>query len=560
MNAEALKNTEKLKIEAEVKNIKGILVNDEVFYQIPDYQRPYSWDKDNLSDLIDDLTDAYFANKDKNYFCGSLVLVNNEYDGRFDIIDGQQRITTFTILACIFRDIYLNNLTEKAKKYINLSIKDEFEEDKQKLKLLTYKDNESNFSEIVLNEINFTACIKGNKYLENACYLKDFLAEAIDEKGIHVNDFVMWFYENVVLTVITCPSQDSAMQIFNVLNDRGMPLSPVDILKSKLMQDLQDNKEERRLFADKWDHIREKLKNDSNDYSVFNNMLTTYLYYKVPASSKKSLNEDLLDVFKKEKKKSQDIITEIVNFGLEYEKIVMQEDKYIHCLKNSPYKIYWESILTTAMFSKYKEIEDLKKILVAYYYQNWIAGGTTTRIKQTSFNILKIVKRNETISNVKEEIRKNLDKYKTFKAYEEELVSNAAYKKKWSKPLLMLIEHFNTDSAKPCFEISSKLHIEHILPQTPDNKWQEIFTEEERDTWTHSLANLTLLSTTKNKKASNASFEEKRKVYTPLNNAVTSYTITQEIVNNHKEWNVDALKERQATLVKRVNNKLDILK
>ncbi|HIP33204.1 MAG TPA: DUF262 domain-containing protein [Bacteroidia bacterium] len=99
-----------MKIEADIQNLKKILVDDEKFYQIPDYQRPYSWNKDNLSDLIDDLVTAYLENKDETYFCGSLVLVNNNIANRYDIIDGQQRITTFTILSCIFRDIYTSEL------------------------------------------------------------------------------------------------------------------------------------------------------------------------------------------------------------------------------------------------------------------------------------------------------------------------------------------------------------------------------------------------------------------------------------------------------------------
>jgi len=104
-----------MEIEAKIENIKKILVDDEKFYQVPDYQRPYSWDKDNVSDLIDDLTEAYLIDENKTYFCGSLVVVRNESEKRFDIIDGQQRITTFTIIACVFRDIYTKYLEPKSK-------------------------------------------------------------------------------------------------------------------------------------------------------------------------------------------------------------------------------------------------------------------------------------------------------------------------------------------------------------------------------------------------------------------------------------------------------------
>ena len=78
-----------MEIKANIESLKKILVDDERFYQIPDYQRPYSWDKDNVSDLISDLTNAFINNPDENYFCGSLVLVADEKLNIYDIIDGQ---------------------------------------------------------------------------------------------------------------------------------------------------------------------------------------------------------------------------------------------------------------------------------------------------------------------------------------------------------------------------------------------------------------------------------------------------------------------------------------
>jgi len=184
-----------MKIEAEIENLKKILVDDEKFYQIPDYQRPYSWDKDNLSDLIDDLVTAYITNKHDTYFCGSLVLVNNESDARFDIIDGQQRATTFTIISCVFRDIYFSELSKKAQDFINASIQDKYEDSKRKLKFLTNEQYQIDFEETVLKGIEFKKTkniekeFPDNKYLQNAHYIKAFIDEKANEHDIEVNDF-----------------------------------------------------------------------------------------------------------------------------------------------------------------------------------------------------------------------------------------------------------------------------------------------------------------------------------------------------------------------------------
>ena len=549
-----------MKIEADIQNLKKILVDDEKFYQIPDYQRPYSWNKDNLSDLIDDLVTAYLENKDETYFCGSLVLVNNNIANRYDIIDGQQRITTFTILSCIFRDIYTSELWEKAKDFINNSIQDKYEENKRKLKFLTNEQYQIDFEHTVLKGIEFTEVsniektFPDNKYLQNAYYLKNILSENIIENNITINDFVIWFYENVVLTVITCPNQDSAIQIFTVLNDRWMPLSPIDILKSKLMQKL-DNTEDRNAFKIKWEKINNDLK--FSDFSI-DWMLNTYLYYKITTNPKNRLDKELWEVFQKENKTSLEIVKEIGDFSTSYIKVLTLEDKYIYCLRYLRHKIYWNSILATASFSNYPHIEELKIVLVAYYYQNWVAWATIARIKQTSFNILKLVKAQKSIEEIKLEITRTLDYYWTTATFKEEIKWDYVYWRNWDRAILLVVEYFLSDNNSQNFiSIWNKLHLEHILPKTPKDEWLTIFNEDERKKWTNTLANLTLLSMKKNIQASNSNFSIKKEAYENKDNVVSSFLITQNIIKCDS-WNISELEKREEFLVEKIMNKLDI--
>jgi uncharacterized protein with ParB-like and HNH nuclease domain len=357
---------ENLKIDAEISNLKKILADDEKFYQIPDYQRPYSWDKENISDLIDDLVSAFKRNNNENYFCGSIVLVENNNDKRFDVIDGQQRITTFTIIACVFRDLYKDILGKKALKYISNSIQDEYEESKRKLRFLTNEKYQVDFESDVLKEINFIDFkniereFKTKKYLANAHYVNQFFTEKVQTEELNVEDFIIWFYENVVLAVITCPSQDSAIQIFNVLNDRGMPLSSIDILKSSLMVKLS-SKEDMNAFKSKWENVISNLKFAELD---IDSMLNTYLYYKLASNPKNRLDKELLDIFKKEGKDSLEIIKEISDFSDAYIELYSLQNKYIFCLKYLRHKIYWNAIITTALFENYQDIQELTRLLV----------------------------------------------------------------------------------------------------------------------------------------------------------------------------------------------------
>lgn len=550
-----------MKLEAAIENLDDILVNKKKFYQIPDYQRPYSWDKENLSDLIDDLTNSYLENNDEDYFCGSLVLVDNTADNRLDIIDGQQRTTTFTIISCVFRDLFMNELNEQAQDYINQSIQDKYEKDKRKLKFLTNEKYQIDFEETVLKKINFVNTrdiekqFPDNRYLQNAHYLKKFITENILEYKININDFVIWFFENIVLTVITCPNQDSAIQIFNVLNDRGMPLSSIDILKASLMQKLKDNMEDRNAFKAKWEDINSNLK--FADLTI-DDMLTTYLYYKITTNPKNRLDKELARVFKREGKGALEIINEISEFSKSYINLSTINDKYIFSLRYLRHKIYWNSILTTALFINYKDIDELKKLLVAYYYQNWLSGATVARIKQTSFNILDEVKKNSDIEIIKNIMSENLKKYSTTKKYNEEVEGSFVYDRKWDKSILLLINYFYDDNPHPTFiPINNKLHLEHILPQTPTEYWKNIFSEEERELWTNALANLTLLSMRKNIQAKNYPFDKKKEAYSNADNVVSSFDITKTILSSEK-WDIEELEKREKILLERLNDKIDL--
>ena len=97
---------------------------------------------------------AYENNNEEDYFCGLLVLIQDQdKDNRYDIIDGQQRITTFIIMSCVFRDFYNNKLEEEARSYIFESIKARYDKEKDKLKICTDKEYSDNFQKTVIKKL-----------------------------------------------------------------------------------------------------------------------------------------------------------------------------------------------------------------------------------------------------------------------------------------------------------------------------------------------------------------------------------------------------------------------
>jgi hypothetical protein len=89
-------------MKAEERTISNILT-EQICYEIPPYQRPYSWEKENVQQLLDDIWEAY-TEKDSEYFIGSLITIERERDRRYDVVDGQQRLTTLNLILARMRD------------------------------------------------------------------------------------------------------------------------------------------------------------------------------------------------------------------------------------------------------------------------------------------------------------------------------------------------------------------------------------------------------------------------------------------------------------------------
>ncbi len=488
-------------------------------------------------------------------------------------MDGQQRLTSFIILACTILRLYKHRLEQKSKDFIEGSIYDKYDKEKERLKFLTAQNYNSIFENTVLNNLEFEDNIKKsewnkkfeeNTYLRNAYYFKELLNESMENGSISdIDDFVKWFYEHIVLTRIICFEQDSAMQIFQVLNDRGQPLSPIDILKSSLMQEIKQDSEKRKDFITTWDKLVEFCKSVEGIDIDLEDFFNMYLEYTDPSASKKRADKGLKKVFKDSKKDACGFIYEVSEFMKAYTALLKKQDRYVYLLRYLPSR-YWASILTTALYVKYPDFDALKRLLVSYYYQTWIAGGTITRIKQTSINIIKNVKSNKSVETIKELILNNIDSYNTFDQYLYNLwESSSVYPSKWVRPVLALANYFMADEEKPHFIVmDAETQVEHILPQNPKrgSQWNADFGKEKREEWVNNIANLTLLKRKKNAKALNGDFDEKRKIYggKDPSKAISCYDITKELYSNYRKWNEKSLQERYKSLYNTITPVLHI--
>lgn len=543
-------------------SIEEIFSNADSFYQMPEYQRPYSWDKERVEQLWADIFEAYKNHQedntmDANYFLGSLVVVKNK-NGAYDVVDGQQRITTLTILFCVLRDLNLPEIQSYIPTILD-SISST-KKSKERLKLTTQLNNQALFETTVLKGITFEKIsenLKENRFLQTANYFKNLIEKSKKENSeFYIHDFlgfIQYLFEKTTLIRIVCNDENFAIKLFSVLNDRGLDLTSADIIKAHLLQKLDEN--QRTQFNEVWKRIETLCKQMGESLQ---GILNLYLYYLAESNPKKNLHDELKERLKNND--PQQVILEIEDFAKFLSELNLDyQDKDISKLKYLPHSVYWKSILLTAKIKKYPYYDELKALLVKYYYQSWIADGTSNRIKQTSFNIIKEVKNNQNIENIKQSILNNLKEYPN---YLSSLERNNIYSFKWHKALLLAVEYEQRDDY-PFVEITKDLHTEHILPkewQAESLNWSQFFDKNTADGLLNSLGNLTLLSGNKNIRASNKDYLNKKSIYIGKGeDGKTSFEITQSIFEHYPDkWTAENILARKEWLITQIKKIFEI--
>ncbi len=553
-----------------------------LYHQIPIYQRPYQWTEENCEKLLDDLFFNYEDDRESDYFCGSLVLVKSDPNSKtetYDIVDGQQRLSTFILLAKVLSALYSERLTEESKDYLQESLITKYGK-KDRLNFSAVGFNSKKDFQYALTSFN-DAPINNNKnnYLKNAICLKNYL----EKKEIgDINDFIEWLYFNVVFITITCPDADKALRIFNVLNARGLALNATDIFKGELLKKLTEEKEQEEL-ATRWENLYQKCLD--NGFTM-ETLFSQYLVYLESKTSREKMEKMLVTWFKNLNKTPLEYLDGVEDFYNAYVEVLEMPDRYAYLLsyKDDDHLCV---MLCASLLHRYsdQDIEALKELLVKFCYQHWVAGQTKTTRSQTCCNIINALKEKKSVEHIASIMKKYFKDKNITQRFRDNLKDSNLYtkfyfagksvkKNSWLKPVLILVEYFVSDDPKPKrIQMDKNLHVEHILPQNPDvsSQWVKDFSEEERELYTHSLANLTLLGGNKNSQASNLDFKEKKEIY--MGNAVklgkdkrgrekpfkvmTCYKMTIDVAQ-YTEWTPKSLEKRKEELIKRIESVLTL--
>lgn len=509
------------------------LLNTSRQFIVPIFQRNYSWQKSQYEQLWFDILRASKFKEKQNHFIGSIVYIDmGTPAGRPQqllLIDGQQRLTTISILLCAIKD-YVQKFNLETK-LINLAkIKnqflynsDEIDEDRYKL-LLNVQDKET-YIKLIDNTI-FTV----NKPATNIIKCYEFFYERIEdfikEYG-QIDEIYAGIFKLSLVSISLDKDSDNPQMIFESMNSTGKDLSQTDLLRNYLLMDLTPEKQT-RLYKTYWKPMEELFGEDiyKNDLNKFDYFIRDFLTLKSDTGYICKIN-NVYENFKR------------YYLDNNCEKFAVLKDlftyaKYYACIdllqeNDDELKLYWQEfkkldshVVYPFLLKLYDDYsrqilikEDFKKILqvvISYLWRRAICEIPTNSLSKTFATLYQAVDKDDYVNSIiKAFVFKS--SYKRFPSdYEvrEKLQTKDIYHFRLRKYLLEALENYY--HKEPIDLNTANYTIEHIMPQNIEHNlsWQQMLGEDWQEVhslYLHSLGNLTI--TGYNAEMSNKSFWEK---------------------------------------------------
>ena len=541
----------------EIKGI-GKLIKD---YQlnVPTYQRPYAWEEKNIKDLFDDISSAISANEEE-YFLGTIVLSEQENLDHLEIVDGQQRITSLIIFLSAIKDFFRENNENERANSIEQDFLSNFDmETSEKLpKIKLGNQDEAFFRSFIVDNNQDTQTtkdsherIKQTKELSKQQVKK--LAELSSDLDILLN-WISFIKEKLKVVYIIVSSKANAFTIFETLNDRGLELAQVDLLKNYLYSKSGDRISE---VQNLWIEMTSQIEVAENE-----NLILEYIkhHWSSQYGLTREKNRELYnDIRSKVKNKSNavnfvnglredaDLYLAIINHSNPYWRDYPSKTKeYVETLNFFNLKQFRPLLLAILKkFNDKKEVEKSLKLIVSWLVRNLIIGslGGGTLEKKYAEKAKEIFEGQiSTARALKDSLLSIIPSDDDFK---DGFVFAKSGTEKYARYYLRAIENQKKGEMSPELLVNSNpdaVNLEHILPKNPDDNWSE-FSEEQRNSLKNRLGNLTLLRTRINSKEGNSSFNNKKEVFQE-----SELWITKMIAKEYDSWTENNITDRQKKL------------
>ena len=540
-------------------------------YHIPGYQRPYAWTEEETGILFDDLYEFFQTEAVDNYFLGSIVLIKDENKPYADVIDGQQRLTTLSILFSVMANsFHTETYRNNCKKY--LQEEGNILEGIAAQPRIFLRDWDQDFFSKYIQDIQLDALVQidpvtldteAKRHIQKNCtVLREKFSEVFNDEN-DLLKFTQFILTRCFLVVVSTPNQESAFRVFSVMNSRGLDLLPTDIIKSMTIGKLP--KDEEQKYTEKWEEL-ENLTGRDGFNEVFTHTRTIF--------AKERPKKNLLDEF------NEYVIKQTSPKSLVDEYLIPYTEAYV-CLKNCD-------------FSSTQNAEEINELLLWLNKTNnhdWMPPAIKflTDHKNDSVYILWFIRKLERLASyllvTAKDVNQRMERYKWIlvemesrpdnnltaplenieltdwekqqfiDALNGEIYSMTAKRRNY---IIQRLDSFLSDGGAT---YNTKLFtIEHVLPQHPsaDSEWMKLWPDTQTQRfWLNKVANLVPLTRQRNSAAQNYDFNTKKIKYFQSKNGTSSYTLTTQVINI-AAWTPEVVEARQKDLEEIFISKWDL--
>ncbi|GAA7281626.1 DUF262 and DUF1524 domain-containing protein [Helicobacter pylori] len=496
-------------------------------FVIPIYQRLYSWEKEHCKQLWDDIIKTGGNDQIEGHFIGSIVFV---HDGTYStnhnellIIDGQQRLTTITLLFIALRD-HLNDEDEFLEKFSRQKIQNRYltnndEKGDKKFKLILSESDKDTLLSLI-DKDRRKPREPSLKIMENFKLFEEWIRKNTDK----LETIFKGLDKLMVVEISLERGKDNPQLIFESMNSTGKDLTQTDLIRNYILMGLKPEKQ--KIFYEKYWRAMEEGFEQSEREELFNKFVRHYLTIKtreIPNINKvyeafkryqqergietEELLQDLQKycgyfcqiVFKKEADKADKDLNKALSFLVDLDMDV------VYPLLLELYSDYSDGVLSKADFVP------IIALIEIYLFRRAVCGLGTNSLNKVFPSFTKHIQKDQYLEGIEKHfgLLKGGQRFPNDDEFRNSFITIDFYKKfkKKTQCFLERLEHFDTEEPVN----TQKCTIEHIMPQTLESEWKKDLGQDyERihDQYLHTIGNLTL--TGYNKEYSNKSFQEKR--------------------------------------------------
>ncbi|MEO1504209.1 MAG: DUF262 domain-containing HNH endonuclease family protein [Pseudomonadota bacterium] len=520
-------------------------------FRIPYFQRPYAWTEEEAGTLLSDLsTAAANAPQDMSqaspYFLGSIVIVQSPGQAEASVVDGQQRLTTATILLSVMRDLDIA-LLARLQPHILFSGENSGPLTPRAADVEFFRDHfQKPQGTKALTEADMLANPAQEKMVANALHMRHELEMMTPAERKRLADFIL---ERCILVEVKTADENGAYQVFEVMNSRGLDLKETDVLKAELIGAMPSDIQS--IYADHWEDLEAAL-GDEAFFNLFGHIRMIHR----PGKASKSMIAEVRETMDPVSDPQGFIEKTLLAYGRVFQELITSnmrmpsrsEDanrllRPLNRLTNRD----WVAPAIAFFVQTNRNADDAIAFLRALErmaYALFIQSAQPNMRTQRYGDLIKAIRKDASVAELCDMLEPSHNDKKTCRS----VLDGPIYTKEHIRRIVLIRLDERLSDRGMDYDLSS-VTVEHVLPQNPppNSSWVRLFPDKRRrEKLASRLGNLTLLPKRTNNKAGNYDFETKKSRYL-AKGGVTPFALTSQILLE-PVWSEDAITRRQTKL------------